>query len=107
MKYIELVGWGTETTHLIPERAIASFTFSKQYTTIQFVSGNTLNIVESKEDIIILLSNLDSKFSTLDYSQDRVNFMFNQTDLSYEDWDASEKRMNIIGQNGNDGEHYD
>ena len=23
------------------------------------------------------------------------------------DWDASEKRMDIIGQNGNDGEHYD
>jgi hypothetical protein len=85
VKYIELIGWGTKTPHLIPERAIASFTFAKQYTTIQFTSGNTLNVVESKEDIIILLSNFNSKFSTLDYSQDRVNFMFDQTDPTYED----------------------
>ena len=85
MKYIELIGWGTKTPHLIPERAIASFTFAKQYTTIQFTSGNTLNVVESKEDIIILLSNFNSKFSTLDYSQDRINFMFDQQDPTYED----------------------
>mgnify|MGYP003115729470 CR=1 FL=1 len=84
MKYIELVGWGNKTTHLIPERAIASFAFGKQYTVIQFTSGNTLNICESKEDIIILLANLDSKFSTLDHSQDRVNFMFDHADSSYE-----------------------
>jgi hypothetical protein len=25
----------------------------------------------------------------------------------FRDWDAAERRMNIIGQNGNDGEHYD
>lgn len=85
MKYIQLTGWGNESIHLIPERSIASFVFSNKYTTIQFVSGNTLNIVESKEDIIILLSNLGSKFSTLDYSQDGVNFMFDQKDSSYED----------------------
>ena len=85
MKYIQLTGWGNESTHLVPERSIASFTFSDKYTIIQFVSGNTLNVIESKEEVIILLSNLDSKFSTLDHSQDRVNFMFDQTDSSYED----------------------
>jgi len=84
VKYIELVGWGNKTPHLISERAIALFTFAKQYTTVHFVSGKTLNVVESKSDIIILLSNLNGKFSTLDHTAEKDRFEFDKMDPYYE-----------------------
>ena len=84
MKYIQLTGWGNESTHLVPERSIASFTFSDKYTIIQFVSGNTLNVIESKEEVIILLSNLDSKFSTLDQAKYKIDYESKNNDPHYE-----------------------
>ena len=85
MKYIQFTGWGNESSHLVPERAIASFTFTKKYTTIQFTTGNTLNVVESKSDIIVLLSNLNGKFATLDHIEEKDRFVFDRMDPHYED----------------------
>ena len=84
MKYIQLTGWGNESNHLVPERSIASFTFSEKYTTVQFASGNTLNVIESKEEVIILLSNLDSKFSTLDQAKYKIDYESKNNDPHYE-----------------------
>tara|TARA_R110000764_G_scaffold94545_1_gene178339 strand:- start:449 stop:721 length:273 start_codon:yes stop_codon:yes gene_type:complete len=84
MKYIQLTGWGNESNHLVPERSIASFTFSEKYTTVQFASGNTLNVIESKEEVIILLSNLDSKFSTLDQAKYKIDYEAKNNDPHYE-----------------------
>jgi hypothetical protein len=61
------------------------------------------NVVEGKRDFV----NLASFKNNTDGTQTAIRFCANhQRDL---DWDEEEtnKRMDIIGQNGNTGEHYE
>jgi hypothetical protein len=48
MKYIEVTGWGNGSKHLIPLNKIVDFNFETSYTTISFVNGKQLNIVEDE-----------------------------------------------------------
>tara|TARA_R100000951_G_scaffold7704_1_gene7181 strand:+ start:502 stop:756 length:255 start_codon:yes stop_codon:yes gene_type:complete len=77
MKYIELTGYGNHKLHLIPINAIVSFSFEKKddtndgpnhFSTIQFSSGNTLNVIETKEEIHNILNKIGGEFITSDSS---------------------------------------
>jgi len=48
MKYIEVTGWGNKRKHLIPLNKIVDFNFEETYTTISFVNGKQLNIIEDE-----------------------------------------------------------
>ena len=48
MKYIEVTGWGNKHKHLIPLNKIVEFHFETSYTTISFVNGKQLNIIEDE-----------------------------------------------------------
>ena len=47
MKYVKLTGWGNSKTHLIPLRAINSFSEADKYTEIRLDNGSTINVQES------------------------------------------------------------
>ena len=72
MKYIELTGYGNNKLHLIPIKAIVSFSFELRdtndgpslFTTIQFASGNTLNVIETKEEIHNILNKIGGELYT-------------------------------------------
>ena len=51
MKYIEVNGWGNRKKHLIPLDKIVDFNFEDDYTTISFVSGKIVNVIESESTI--------------------------------------------------------
>lgn len=93
MKYIELTGYGNHKLHLIPIRAIVSFSFEKKddtnngpnsFTTIQFSSGSTLNVIETKDEIYSLLNKFGGELITLDSLNEQVQFKENSVDLHYE-----------------------
>lgn len=93
MKYIELTGYGNHKLHLIPIKAIVSFSFEKTddtnkgpspFTTIQFTSGNTLNVIETKEEIYALLDKFGGELITLDSLNEQIKFKENSVDLHYE-----------------------
>jgi hypothetical protein len=47
MKYIKLTGWGNNKTHLIPLKAINSFSEEDKYTMIRLDNGSVINVQES------------------------------------------------------------
>ena len=47
MKYVKLTGWGNNKTHLIPLKAINSFSEEDKYTAIRLDNGSTINVQES------------------------------------------------------------
>jgi len=47
MKYVKLTGWGNNKTHLIPLKAINSFSEADKYTEIRLDNGSTINVQES------------------------------------------------------------
>jgi len=47
VKYVKLTGWGNSKTHLIPLRAINSFSEADKYTEIRLDNGSTINVQES------------------------------------------------------------
>jgi len=47
MKYVKLTGWGNDKTHLIPLKAINSFSEEDKYTAIRLDNGSTINVQES------------------------------------------------------------
>ena len=47
MKYVKLTGWGNNKNHLIPLRAINSFSEEDKYTAIRLDNGSTINVQES------------------------------------------------------------
>ena len=47
MKYVKLTGWGNDKTHLIPLKAINSFSEEDKYTAIRLDNGFTINVQES------------------------------------------------------------
>jgi len=51
MKYIEVNGWGNDKKHLIPLNKIVDFSFEETYTTISFVNGKMINVVEIESTI--------------------------------------------------------
>ncbi|MDB4300216.1 hypothetical protein N9923_00435 [bacterium] len=71
----------------------ANFAFEKAYPKKKYKE----NLYGEKEEIGASLEE-QSKHTDWD-----VTF---QDGLEEEEWEASEERMNVIGQNGNDGEHY-
>ena len=48
MKYIEVTAWGNKRKHLIPLNKIVDFDFEEDYTTISFVNGKVVNIIEDE-----------------------------------------------------------
>jgi len=56
MKYIEVTGWGNGSKHLIPLNKIVDFNFEEKYTTISFVNGKVLNVVEDESIIKEMLN---------------------------------------------------
>lgn len=61
MKYIKLTGWGNSKAHLIPLRAISSFSEADKYTEIRLHNGATLNVQESFSVIEELLDLVGAK----------------------------------------------
>jgi hypothetical protein len=51
MKYIEVTAWGNNKKHLIPLNKIVDFNFDIKYSSITFISGQTLNIIEDESII--------------------------------------------------------
>ena len=47
MKYVKLTGWGNNKNHLIPLKAITSFSEEDKYTAIRLDNGSTINVQES------------------------------------------------------------
>ena len=47
MKYVKLTGWGNNKNHLIPLRAINSFSEEDKYTMVRLDNGFTINVQES------------------------------------------------------------
>ena len=47
MKYIKLTGWGNNKTHLIPFKAINSFSEEDKYTMVRLDNGTVINVQES------------------------------------------------------------
>ena len=47
MKYVKLTGWGNNKNHLIPLKAINSFSEEDKYTAIRLDNGFTINVQES------------------------------------------------------------
>ena len=47
MKYVKLTGWGNNKAHLIPLKAINSFSEADKYTEIRLDNGSTINVQES------------------------------------------------------------
>ena len=47
MKYVKLTGWGNNKTHLIPLKAINSFSEEDKYTMVRLDNGNTINVQET------------------------------------------------------------
>jgi hypothetical protein len=48
MKYIEVTAWGNKRKHLIPLNKIVDFDFEEDYTTISFVNGKIVNVIEDE-----------------------------------------------------------
>ncbi len=72
----------------------ANFAFEKAYPKKKYKE----NLYGEKEEIGASLEE-QSKYTDWDVTL--------QDGLEEEEWEAAEERMNVIGQNGNDGEHYD
>ena len=47
MKYVKLTGWGNNKNHLIPFKAINSFSEEDKYTMIRLDNGSVINVQES------------------------------------------------------------
>ena len=47
MKYVKVTGWGNDKTHLIPLKAINSFSEADKYTEIRLDNGTVVNVQES------------------------------------------------------------
>jgi hypothetical protein len=67
MKYVKLTGWGNNKNHLIPLKAITSFSEEDKYTAIRLDNGSTINVQESFSVIEELLDLAGAKvFEELD-----------------------------------------
>lgn len=70
MKYIKIIGWGNNKTHIIPLRAIASISEEDKYTSVRLHNGTTINAQESFmviEDLLDLAgATIYDEMSTLD-----------------------------------------
>jgi len=56
MKYIKVTGWGNNKTHIVPLKAINSFSEEDKYTTIRLDNGTVINVQESFNVIEELLN---------------------------------------------------
>ena len=91
----------------------ANFAFDKAYPKKKYRENLYGEEVELDEEDYPLpnkdLTKAAMKFEVKDAEELKTNkeFMKNLDNLEkIKDWEAAEQRMNIIGQNGNDGEHY-
>ena len=92
----------------------ANFAFTRAFPTLPETRGSVIELEEDEdEDEEKILTNqekFDKDFGLEDWedndyyeTEDDTNYQGSLEEYTEED----EKRMNIIGQNGNDGEHYD
>jgi len=51
MKFLKLVGFGNEHSHLIALKSIADIHFEPNYTSITLNSGNSINVIETQDEI--------------------------------------------------------
>jgi hypothetical protein len=56
MKYIEVIGWGSEKKHLIPLSKIVDFMFNEDNTRVTLTTGIIINIKETEDIIKEMLS---------------------------------------------------
>jgi len=56
MKYIEVIGWGSEKKHLIPLSKIGDFMFNEDNTRVTLTTGIIINIKETADIIKEMLS---------------------------------------------------
>ena len=92
----------------------ANFAFTRAFPTLPETRGSVIELEEDEdEDEEKILTNqekFDKDFGLEDWEDNAYYETENDTNYqgSLEEYtEEDEKRMNIIGQNGNDGEHYD
>ena len=80
MKYIEVTAWGNNKKHLTPLNKIQDFSFDKEHTTITFISGQTLNIIEDEDVIKGML-----EYHGVDLiDEEQLNIIEAQNQIAYE-----------------------
>ena len=96
----------------------ANFAFARAFPTLPETRGSVIELEESEEEdedeeeekIVTNQEKFDKDFGLEDWEDN--DYYETEDDLDYpgsldEYTEEDEQRMNIIGQNGNDGEHYD
>ena len=86
MKYVKLTGWGNSKTHLIPLKAINSFSEEDKYTAIRLDNGSTINVQESFSMIEELLDLAGAKVYDAD-DVEEVNVAYENMSKLYTDED--------------------
>ena len=85
----------------------ANFAFEKAYPKKKYKENLYGEEVEDKVDVEGMRKVVE-KFDTFNEAIEDFDITLQDglEDMDNEDWEAAEKRMEIIGQNGNEGEHY-
>jgi len=104
---LDVDSYSTYDIHLIMKISLEN---DKGYVIVDDLTGKIIsvvvhNVVEGKRDFV----NLASFKNNTDGTQTATRFCANYERNLKWDWDEEEanKRMDIIGQNGNTGEHYE
>tara|TARA_R110000851_G_scaffold236769_1_gene389433 strand:- start:181 stop:666 length:486 start_codon:yes stop_codon:yes gene_type:complete len=85
----------------------ANFAFERAYPKKKYKENLYGETVEDKVDVKGMRKVVE-KFDTLDEAIEDFDITLQDglEDMDDKDWEEAENRMNIIGQNGNEGEHY-
>ena len=85
----------------------SNFAFEKAYPKKKYKENLYGEIVEDKVDVEGMRKVVE-KFDTFNEAIEDFDITLQDglEDMDNEEWEAAEKRMEIIGQNGNSGEHY-
>ena len=85
----------------------SNFAFEKAYPKKKYKENLYGEIVEDKVDVEGMRKVVE-KFDTFNEAIEDFDITLQDglEDMDNEEWEAAEKRMEIIGQNGNEGEHY-
>lgn len=62
MKYIKLVGYGNQKSHLIPVKSIACFSEEDKHTSVRLINGTTINVIENMHTIEEILELAGASF---------------------------------------------
>jgi hypothetical protein len=59
MKFLRLIGYGNNFTHVISLKSISDISFEPGYTHITLNNGSSINIVENETEIVSMIYHLE------------------------------------------------